>query len=80
MRSPLQSPIALLFDPELAGNRMDIKVMSLHSTFFPKCPFFSEMPFKFNLDNSERTGVDVPFYGQEHYDTMAILDGKTSIN
>lgn len=54
--------------------------MNLHSTYFMQCPFFSELPYKFNLDNIDRTGMDVLFYGQEHYDTMAILDGKKSIN
>lgn len=80
VRSPLVSPIVMLFDPELSNNRLDIKVMSLHSNFLPKCPYFSEMPFKFNLEAFERTGLDVLFYGQDHYDTMAILDGKTKID
>ena len=34
------------------------------------------MPYKFNLENIDRTGLDVLFYGQEHFDTMAILDDK----
>lgn len=80
VRSPLTSPIVLLFDPELSNNKLDIKVMTLHSNFLPKCPFFSEMPFKFNLENFHCTGLDVLFYGQDHYDTMAILDGKTKVN
>ena len=38
------------------------------------------MPFKFNLENIDRTGLDVLFYGQEHFDTMAILDDKREFN
>lgn len=39
-------------------------------------PFFSEMPFKFNLENIDKTGLDVLFYGQEHFDTMSIVSGE----
>ena len=80
VRSPLSQPIVMLFDPELNNNKLDIKVMSLHSTFLPKCPLFSEMPYKFNLENIDRTGLDVLFFGQDHFDTMAILDNKTKID
>jgi len=41
-----------------------------------KCPIFSELPFKFRLDNPAETGLDVLFYGQEHCDTMSILSDK----
>jgi hypothetical protein len=34
------------------------------------------MPFKFNFDNLDKSGLDILFYGQEHFDTMAILDDK----
>jgi len=34
------------------------------------------MPYKFNLVNFEKSGLDVLFYGQEHFDTMAILEDK----
>ena len=34
------------------------------------------MPYKFNLTNFEKSGLDVLFYGQDHFDTMAILDDK----
>lgn len=37
---------------------------------------FSELPFKFQLDNFDTTGLDVLFYGQEHCDTMSILSDK----
>jgi len=61
--SPLISPIVLMFDPELHNNKLDIKVMNIHSVFLSKMPILSEMPFKFNLDNFERSGLDVLFYG-----------------
>ena len=38
------------------------------------------MPYKFNLANYEKSGLDVLFYGQEHFDTMAILDDKREIS
>ena len=38
------------------------------------------MPFKFNVDNIERTGLDVLFYGQEHFDTMAIIQDKREMD
>lgn len=34
------------------------------------------MPFKFNLENIDKTGLDVLFYGQEHFDTMSIVSGE----
>ena len=37
---------------------------------------FSELPYKFKLDNFDSTGLDVLFYGQEHCDTMSILSDK----
>lgn len=37
---------------------------------------FSELPYKFRLDNLDATGLDVLFYGQEHCDTMSILSDK----
>jgi len=40
------------------------------------CAQFNELPYKFNLDNYDKTGLDVLFYGQDHYDTMAILDDE----
>jgi len=55
-------------------------VLTLQSLFLQECPLFSEMPFKFNLANTNLTGLDVLFYGQEHYDTMSILDDRRDIN
>jgi len=37
---------------------------------------FSELPFSFQLDHFDQTGLDVLFYGQEHCDTMSILSDK----
>jgi len=63
VKSPLESPIVLLFDPKLQNDKLDIKVLNLHSTFFKECPIFSEMPFTFNVNNYDRTGLDLIFYG-----------------
>jgi len=80
VKSQLQSPVILLFDPELRNNKLEIKVVTLHSLFIPESPLFSELPYRFNLDNTNLTGLDVLFYGQDHYDTMSILDDKREIN
>lgn len=76
VRSPLQQPIILQFDPTLANNRLNIKILNIHSFYMEKCPIFSELPYKFRLDNPAETGLDVLFYGQEHCDTMSILSDK----
>ena len=54
--------------------------MNIHSVFLPQCPLFSEMPFKFNLENLSQTGLDVLFYGQDYFDTISILDDKRDIS
>ena len=54
--------------------------MNIHSFYFKDCPFFSEMPFEFNLTNIAESGLDVLFYGQEHFDTISILDDKRDIS
>jgi len=76
VKSPLESPIVLLFDPKLENDKLGIKVLNLHSTFFKECPIFSEMPYRFNVNNYDRTGLDLIFYGQDHYDTMAVIQDK----
>ena len=38
---------------------------------------FAELPYKINLKEFEKTGLDVIFYGQDHVDTMAIMQDKT---
>jgi hypothetical protein len=80
VNSPLITPIVLMFDPELNNNKLDIKVLNIHSVYLQKLPMLSEMPFKFNLENYERSGLDVLFYGQEYYDTNLITDGKRQID
>lgn len=70
----------MLFDPELNKNKLEIKILNLHSIFLSESPLFSEMPFKFNLEHTDQTGLDVLFFGQDHYDTMSILDDKRNIN
>jgi hypothetical protein len=37
---------------------------------------FSELPYRFKLEEFDSTGLDVLFYGQEHCDTMSILSDK----
>lgn len=75
-RSPLKMPIFLLFDPTLQNNKLDVKVLSIHSFFLKDSPLFSEMPFKFNLANLPATGLDVLLYNQEYYDTISILQNN----
>lgn len=70
----------MLFDPELKNNKLDIKVLNLHSSFFHECPLFSEIPFKFNVNNFDKTGLDVIFYGQDHFDTMAVIEDKREMD
>jgi len=79
-RSPLKSPIIMLFDPELKNNKLDIKILNIYSVYYKECPLFSEMPYKFKLENLEASGLDVLFYNQEHYDTISILENKRDIS
>jgi hypothetical protein len=51
VRSPLQQPIVILFDPALQGNKLDIKVLKMESLYLEECPLFSELPYRFNLTN-----------------------------
>ncbi len=46
------------------------------SSFLKKSPIFCEVNYKFALENFQRSGLDVLFYGQEHNDTLAILSMK----
>jgi len=63
VKSPLQSPIMLMFDPSLQNNRLTVKILNVHSFYLEDCPLFSELPFKFNLSNIEQSGLDILFYG-----------------
>lgn len=37
---------------------------------------FAECPYQIKMGNYEQTGLDVIFYGQDHYDTMAIISER----
>jgi hypothetical protein len=37
---------------------------------------FAECPYRIAMQDFEKTGLDVIFYGQEHYDTMAIVSER----
>jgi transcription initiation factor IIE alpha subunit len=50
--------------------------LNLVSSFLKRNPIFCELNYKFALDNFHKTGLDVLFYGQEHFDTLAILSMK----
>lgn len=57
----LSSPLIMLIDPTMQGNRLSIKVLSLVTSNF--VPVFAECPFSFALQDFEKTGLDVIFYG-----------------
>lgn len=42
-------------------------------------PVFAECAFSFAMQNYEQSGLDILFFGQEHYDTMAILQQRVDI-
>ena len=50
------------------------------SSFLKKSPIFCEVSYRFHLENFQRTGLDVLFYGQEHNDTLAILSMKDDMS
>lgn len=47
--------------------------MNLVSGFLKNNPILCELSYSFAIDNYQKTGLDVLFYGQEHFDTLAIL-------
>ena len=57
-----------------------IQVLNIQSFYLEECPLFSELPYKFNLENFGQTGLDMLFFGQEYSDTMAILQEKRDID
>jgi hypothetical protein len=73
----LKSPLVMLVDPTMQNERMSIKVLSLENT--RPLAVFAEVPFSFQVKDFERSGLDVVFYGQDHYDTMAILQQRDNI-
>lgn len=42
-------------------------------------PVFTECAFSFAIQDYEKSGLDILFFGQEHYDTMAILQQREDI-
>jgi hypothetical protein len=46
------------------------------SSFLKRNPIFCELSYSFATDNYQKSGLDVLFYGQEHFDTLAILSMK----
>ena len=56
VRSPLQSPIVLTFDPELQNNKLDIKILNIYSYYLDACPLFSELPYEFNIKDIKNFG------------------------
>ena len=52
--------------------------MNLVSSFLKKIPIFCELSYAFAMDQQQRTGLDVLFYGQDHFDTLAILSQRPS--
>lgn len=74
----LPSPLIMLVDPSLEGNKLSIKVLSLVTSYLT--PVFGECAFSFGLKNYERSGLDVLFYGQDFVDTMAILQSREDLS
>lgn len=77
-RSVLPIPLVMLVDPTMQGNRMSIKIMSLVNS--RPLNVFAECPFTFQVADFEKTGLDVVFFGQEHFDTMAILQQRKEVS
>lgn len=57
-----------------------MKVLSIVSFFLKDCPIFSEMPYKFNLNDLSSSGLDVLLYNQEYYDTLSILQDNKNVS
>lgn len=55
-------------------------MLNIQSFYLEECPLFSELPYKFNLQNFGQTGLDMLFFGQQYSDTMAILEDKRDID
>jgi hypothetical protein len=52
----------------------------LVSGFLKRNPIFCELSYNFAMDLQQRTGLDVLFYGQDHFDTLAILSQRSQEN
>lgn len=66
-----------MIDPTMENNKLSIKVLTLITSNF--VPVFSECSFSFGMADFEKSGLDVLFYGQTHYDTMAILQQREDV-
>lgn len=56
-------PLVMMVDPSLSDNKLEIKILNLVSSFLKKNPIFCELSYRFALDNFQKTGLDVLFYG-----------------
>jgi hypothetical protein len=50
--------------------------LNLVSSFLQRNPIFCELSHAFAMEKYQRSGLDVLFYGQEHFDTLAILSQR----
>lgn len=77
-KSPLAgNPLLLLIDPTMKNNKLSIKILSMVTAM--NVPVFAECAFSFATKDYEKSGLDVLFFGQEHFDTMAILQQREDI-
>jgi hypothetical protein len=53
-----------------------MQMLNLLTGFIESTIVFCECRFDFALSNFEKTGMDVLFYGQDYYDTLAILSKR----
>jgi hypothetical protein len=61
----------------MENNKLSIKVLTLITSNF--VPVFAECSFSFAMADFEKSGLDVLFFGQTHYDTMAILQQREEV-
>lgn len=69
-------PLIMMVDPTLSENKLSIKILNLVSSFLTHNPIFCELSHAFAMEKYQRSGLDVLFYGQEHFDTLAILSQR----
>lgn len=78
-----------MIDPTMQNNKLSIKVSPLYEFSFAQIlsivtsylqPVFSECAFSFALKDYEKSGLDILFFGQDHYDTMAILQQREDVD
>jgi len=78
-RALLPFPLIMMVDPLLKNNEMQIKIYNLVSLFMAKMPVFCEIQHSFATQNISESGLDILFFGQEHYDTQALLTKNQSV-